>query len=246
MDWLDRPWGEGGIAWVDVETTGIDAAKDEIVEVAVVVAPGRGEAPRVALVQRVRTRTPIPPEATAVHGIGDADVADCPSWDEVRPRVLAAIGDRPWGAYNAPFDGAFVGLPLDEAIDCMVLARAVDRYRSGKRLADVVRRRGIVLDAHGAAGDALACAIVWPMLVREAVARSMVRRASTWREWLDGERRIAIDSEIEDATFRARKGLPWSTPWCDHLGVDPGIAVAPPPAPTHRIGQDGRVEVIDG
>ena len=240
--WLRLPWGDVGIAWVDVETTGLDPATAEIVEVAVVVSPGRGEPPVLALSERVRPAHPIPPEATAVHGITDDDVADAPSWADVRPGVIKAIGERPWGAYNAPFDAGFLGLDLTYAVDAMVPVGVVDRYRSGKRLSDVARRRGVILDAHGAAGDAVACAIVWPMMLRELRAKGEARAIGTWEEWLAWERKAAIAGERDTAAWRASKGLPWSAPWCDFVGVDVGVGAVQPAAPTHRVGQGGRIE----
>lgn len=38
--------------------------------------------------QRLNPGQPIPPEATDVHGISDADVADCPSFAAVAPELL--------------------------------------------------------------------------------------------------------------------------------------------------------------
>ena len=66
---LDRP-----IVFIDLETTGLNVARDRIVELAVLrVAPG-GEV--FEKVRRYNPGVPIPREATDVHGIGDGDVAD--------------------------------------------------------------------------------------------------------------------------------------------------------------------------
>ena len=76
---LERP-----LAVIDLETTGIDPKCDRIIEVSVLkLAPG-GEADH--RTRRVNPGVPIPPEATAVHGITDDDVADMPHLP----------GDRPW------------------------------------------------------------------------------------------------------------------------------------------------------
>ena len=48
---------------------------------------------------------PIPAEATAVHGITDADVADCATFAEQAPDVLAHLnGDDTIAGYNVKFD----------------------------------------------------------------------------------------------------------------------------------------------
>ena len=75
---LERP-----LAVLDLETTGIDTKTDRIVEVSVLkLSPGGQFDHRT---RRVNPGVPIPPEATAVHGITDDDVADCPSFRAIAP-----------------------------------------------------------------------------------------------------------------------------------------------------------------
>ena len=75
---LERP-----LAVLDLETTGIDAKTDRIVEVSVLkLSPGGGFDHRT---RRVNPGVPIPPEATAVHGISDDDVADMPTFRAIAP-----------------------------------------------------------------------------------------------------------------------------------------------------------------
>src|SRR3954453_6268942 len=75
---LDRP-----LAVLDLETTGVDPKTDRIVEVSVLkLVPGGGHDHRT---RRVNPGVPIPPEATAVHGITDDDVADCPAFRAIAP-----------------------------------------------------------------------------------------------------------------------------------------------------------------
>src|ERR1700712_2534042 len=70
---LERP-----LAVIDLETTGIDTKIDRIVEVSVLkLVPGVQPDHRT---RRVNPGVPIPPESTAVHGITDDDVADCPAF----------------------------------------------------------------------------------------------------------------------------------------------------------------------
>lgn len=66
---LTRP-----IAFLDLETTGLNRSEDRIVELALLILYPDGRA--VDRVRRFNPGIPIPPEASAVHGIGDADVAD--------------------------------------------------------------------------------------------------------------------------------------------------------------------------
>ena len=66
---LTRP-----VAFLDLETTGLNRAKDRIVELALLILYPDGRV--VDRVRRFNPEIPIPPEAAAVHGIADADVAD--------------------------------------------------------------------------------------------------------------------------------------------------------------------------
>jgi DNA polymerase-3 subunit epsilon len=66
---LDRP-----MAFFDIETTGLSTSQDRIVELALIRLSPQGDV--LERVRRFNPGVPIPPEATAVHGITDEDVAD--------------------------------------------------------------------------------------------------------------------------------------------------------------------------
>jgi len=66
---LDRP-----LVFFDLETTGLDLKKDRIVELALIKMTPQGDV--LERVRRFDPEMPIPPEATAVHGISDADIAN--------------------------------------------------------------------------------------------------------------------------------------------------------------------------
>jgi DNA polymerase III subunit epsilon len=83
----------------DTETTGV-RDDDEVVEIAIIDVHGN-----VKIDTLVRPWKHIPDEATGVHGIGDADVADSPRWYEVRSKIAPFLSQ---GAnlvgYNVDFD----------------------------------------------------------------------------------------------------------------------------------------------
>lgn len=66
---LERP-----LVFFDLETTGLHLKRDRIVELALIRMSPQGDV--LERVRRFNPGIPIPPEATAVHGITDADVAD--------------------------------------------------------------------------------------------------------------------------------------------------------------------------
>lgn len=66
---LDRP-----LVFFDLETTGLNLKTDRIVELALIRISPQGDV--LERVRRFNPGIPIPPEATAVHGITDEDVAE--------------------------------------------------------------------------------------------------------------------------------------------------------------------------
>ncbi|MBR6649524.1 MAG: 3'-5' exonuclease [Bacteroidaceae bacterium] len=69
------------IIFFDLETTGVDVSKDRIVEICYIkVWPNGNEVSRT---MRINPGMHIPEQSSAVHGIYDADVADCPTFKEV-------------------------------------------------------------------------------------------------------------------------------------------------------------------
>lgn len=75
---------------LDIETTCTDPTTARIVSVGL--ARTDGDDLTVAS-WLVNPGVPIPPEATAVHGITDEDVRDAPAFRDVAPEIAAFIGD---------------------------------------------------------------------------------------------------------------------------------------------------------
>lgn len=82
---LERP-----LAFFDIESTGLSIRNDRIIELALIQIHPSGDV--MERVRRFNPGIPIPPEATAVHGITDADVADEPPFAR-RARALANLLD---------------------------------------------------------------------------------------------------------------------------------------------------------
>jgi len=90
---LNRP-----LAFIDVESTGTSPDRDRIVEIAILrLHPdGREE----FLCKRVNPGIPIPPDATAVHGITDADVADEPPFSRYALGIAAVLADSDFAGFG--------------------------------------------------------------------------------------------------------------------------------------------------
>jgi DNA polymerase-3 subunit epsilon len=178
-------WHTRRLAAFDLETTGIDSESDRIVTAAVsLVGDGRPSAFHAWLLD---PGIPIPPGASAVHGITTerARAEGRPPAEAVE-EIVAALAEQlaqgvPVVAFNARFDltcldrearrhgiaplvdrvGGAAGMLV---VDPFVLDKQVDRYRKGKRtLGAVCAHYRVPLDeAHAANADALAAArVAW-------------------------------------------------------------------------------------
>ena len=99
----------------DCETTGFRArAGDRIVALSLIEVLDRRET-GARLDLMVNPGRNIPADASAVHGITDADVRDAPSFASVAPQILAFIGGCPLVGYNLGFDLDFLSAELARA-----------------------------------------------------------------------------------------------------------------------------------
>jgi DNA polymerase III epsilon subunit family exonuclease len=165
---------------LDVETTGLSARTDRIVEIGAVRFDASGRTLD-RFEQLVNPKCPMPSRVQAIHGISDADVADAPEASSVLPEFLAFIGDadRTWLiAHNAAFDAGFLGSELRRAglpspghrlVDTLHLARRrrpdlvshrldylavvlkLDDSRKHRALADSLRVKELWFKLHGPA-----------------------------------------------------------------------------------------------
>ena len=87
------------IVFFDLETTGTNITDDRIVEISYIkIYPGGREESRT---MRLNPGRPIPPEATAVHHISDADVADSPLFAQVAGELAAVFTDVDIAGFNS-------------------------------------------------------------------------------------------------------------------------------------------------
>ncbi len=116
------------LAIFDLETTGTNVGTDKIIEISIIkISPdGREE----TLTRRINPEMPIPPEATAVHHIGDEDVKDEPNFATLAPALVQFLAGCDLGGYNSnKFD---IPLLVEE-----FLRAGVDFDLKGRRFVDV-------------------------------------------------------------------------------------------------------------
>ena len=179
-------WGEGPFLALDIESTGTDPWTDRIVTASLVeIRDGQAEHVQSWL---LNPGVSIPMDAEAVHGISTLQasrdgVAPTVALEEITSTIAGWLRElKPVVTFNASFDltmleaeNARYGVPtlverggeIRPVIDPLIVDKHVDTYRRGKRtLSALALHYGVVLEnAHSAAADAAAAALLVPKIV---------------------------------------------------------------------------------
>jgi DNA polymerase III subunit epsilon len=176
----------------DLETTGLSAESDRIVEIGAVRFDASGEI--LGEFERlVNPLRPSGPRARAVHGISDAELALAETAEVVLPEFLGFLGDpsrTTLMAHNASFDAGFLGrelarlgrpMPGHAVVDTLAMARkrwpklgghkldflanrlGLDPLGPHRALADSRRVRGLWLALEAASVEAEAAPLAYPI-----------------------------------------------------------------------------------
>jgi DNA polymerase III subunit epsilon len=177
----ETPWREADLCVVDLETTGLDAASDEIVAFATVPIADARALMREAHYRVVRPRRMPRANTILIHGLRSEEFAGAPSLSEVIDELLTALTGRVLVAHVAAVEERFLRRALLDAgtslrnpvIDTAVLAAELfsRRHQPGPyevELTALARRLGLpVHRPHEADGDALTTAQVFLALATE-------------------------------------------------------------------------------
>lgn len=90
---LKRP-----LTFFDLETTGTDIARDRVVEIAMTQL--RPDGTSKGFCYLVNPGFPIPKEATDIHGIGDSEVEEAGTFQDIAEEVLALLEGSDLAGYN--------------------------------------------------------------------------------------------------------------------------------------------------
>ena len=177
-------------AVVDLETSGLRAHRNQILQIAMVTVDAEGEV-HDSWDTYVKLRWPLSRVGpTHVHGITRATLRGAPALADAVQEFSERLGDSLLVAHNARFDGEFLVRAaqrrrsrltesqqqfLERRLCTLRMSRRLDPDRAeSHRLADVCARYGVALDqAHDARFDARATAAVLPHLLRAHNVRSI-------------------------------------------------------------------------
>ena len=197
----NTPWREAGYCVVDLELSGLDPRRGEIVSFgALPIEDGRVRLDGAAS-GLVRPTRPLAEESIRVHGIRAADLAEAPALADALQPLLAAMAGRVLIAHHAPIERVFltralrrVGVRLrGPVLDTAVLGRIWLAERDGElprrmTLTDMTLACGLpVHSPHTAIGDALTTAQLFLL----AVSQLDARRPETLRRLARAQARLA-------------------------------------------------------
>lgn len=220
---------ERSLVFFDLETTGVNIASDRIVELSYYKLYPNGSSEsktyRVRPVQMMlgqEVTMPIPAEASAVHGIYDADVADCPTFRQIAPEVAKVIEDSDLAGYNSNhFDVPLlaeeflrVGLNIDLKSKKMIDAYTIFQKNEPRNLTAAYKFfcNKDLADAHSANADTMATYEVLMAQLERYDIPTTVAELSEYSQgatrFADFAGRIAYDNEgVEIFNFGKYKGM---------------------------------------
>jgi DNA polymerase-3 subunit epsilon len=189
---------------LDLETTGGNATRDRITEIAAVRVENGVETARWSSLVNPGVR--IPPFIQSLTGITDAMVQDAPDFAAVARPLLALLDGAVFVAHNVRFDHGFVVnelARLDIALKvrtlCTVrLSRALYPQHKGHGLDAILRRHGLQTQArHRAMGD-VDVVLQWLQIARQELGIEAVQRAAA--ELMQGSASVPpqLETRLDD------------------------------------------------
>ena len=213
---------------IDLETTGLDFEKDEIIEVALVRFENGVEGESVDYLVKPTSVT-LRPFIESLTGISNADLENAEPFAAVAEKIYSFIGDLPIVAHNAMFDSKFlkqtfakVGVAFENhpVWDSLTVSRIAYQNVPNHRLDTLVQELGIERSrAHRALPDAIACGELFVMALNKIAsadpwlvnALAKVARGSDWAlVWNESEEAAELpqyklpDVPLEDAPAKER------------------------------------------
>ena len=189
---------------VDIETTGLDARRDEVISFAAVPVEGARIVVAGAVAGLVRPELPPPPRTVEIHGLRPSDLVQAPPAAEALPRLAAAMNGRIPVVHSAAVERSFLAPGLRalgfrwprRVVDTALLWRLLCLLRGDgdpgtAPLAMVASALGLpVHRPHEAPGDALTTAQAFLALAThlEAHGRGTVRALASARWYVRGWR----------------------------------------------------------
>jgi DNA polymerase III subunit epsilon len=210
---LTRP-----IAFIDLETTGVNIAIDRVIEIAIIkILPDKT---KVVKHKYINPQMPIPKASSAVHGITDDKVKDAPTFKEVANELKQFIDTADLSGYNSNrFDIPLLmeeflraGITLEmhnrRMLDVQTIFHMMEKRTLGAAYKFYCEKD--LEDAHSAEADATA---TWEILEAQLMryehlgnTLDTVLQFTGEEKYVDFARRFVIENDVEVFNFGKFKG----------------------------------------
>ena len=219
----DTPWREASFSVVDLETTGLDPARDEIISFAAVTVEGGRVRLADAVYELIRPKQMPGGDTIRIHGLRRSELAGAKELSQVLGRMLEAMSGRIVVAHVAQIEEGFLGAALEAhgaalrgpIVDTAAMAAPQDgrvvQGVAGRRapigLSELARSLNLpVHRPHHADGDALTTAQVFIALATHLEAAGDVSVGSLRRISRPAPRRRSLAARAGRALSRRLPG----------------------------------------
>lgn len=151
---------------IDVETTGLSAFANELIEVSAIKYDGNKKIDTFSTL--IRPKVQIPYYITKITGITNDMVKNAPEVEEVMPESIRFVGESPIVAHNANFDYKFIqnysnnSFSKNQVIDTVPIGRKLYPELPNHKLGTIARHIGITEEGfHRAEFDCECCAKIY-------------------------------------------------------------------------------------
>lgn len=215
---LDKPLDQATFSVVDVETTGLSANKNRIIEIALVKIENLKITDKLHYL--VNPQTYIPPFITSLTGIDNDDVIGAPVFSDIVEEIISFIDNTILTAHNFPFDSSFLntefmisGREFVNEYSCCTLKIARNIYPTlkSKSLTSIAESLNLKnSNAHRALGDAEITAKVLLKMIKELQTKNKINSVGELLSYQKGFKEsplLNVKKELQE-DFRALPNSP--------------------------------------
>ena len=214
----DLPLEKASFSVVDVETTGLSASKNRVIEIALVKIENLKITDKLSYL--INPQTYIPPFITSLTGISNDDVIGAPIFSDIVEEIISFTDKTILTAHNFSFDSSFLNTEfmmsgrefVNEHSCCTLkLARKIYPNLQSKSLSSVAKSLNLKnSNTHRALGDAEITAKVLLKMIKELQKKdniSTVGELLSYQKGINESPLLNVKKELQE-DFRALPNAP--------------------------------------
>lgn len=206
---LDIPLEKAAFSVVDVETTGLSAAKNRVIEIAIIKIENLKVTGKLNYL--INPQTYIPPFITSLTGISNDDVYGAPIFSDIVDEIISFTDNTILTAHNFTFDSSFLnsefmicGREFENEHSCCTLKLARNIYPTlkSKSLSSVAQSLNLKnFNKHRALGDAEITAKVLLRMIKDIQNKdkiTTVRELLSYQKGIQESPLLNIKKELQE------------------------------------------------